>query len=163
MINYGIPASQIGYVKAGYPKPEGNELVIVALIQTLARRDYPESMGLVIFDECHTTVNIFTRICPECGYEFPPSEQPELEDNYLAKFGELLDEETKKKVTYIRGQRKSRFTKKLTPETLWELWYRRYPDDILCNDWLYQAVNRGDNSVAAQQQFLTFIILLTEE
>ena len=107
--------------------------------------------------QCHTTVNIFTRICPECGYEFPPSEMPESEDNYLARFGELLDEETKKKVTYIRSQRKSRFSKKLTPETLWELWYRRYPDDILCNDWLYQAVYRGDNSEAAQQQFLSYL------
>lgn len=55
LVKYGIPASTIGYIKAGYPSPDGHELVIVASIQTLARRDYPENVGLVIFDETHTT------------------------------------------------------------------------------------------------------------
>ncbi len=55
LISYGIRASQIGYIKAGYPHAEGSEMVIVASVQTLARRDYPENIGLVIFDESHTT------------------------------------------------------------------------------------------------------------
>ena len=107
--------------------------------------------------ECHAQINIFLRICPECGYVFPPGEQEELEDNFLPEFGELLDEETKKKITYIRSQRKARFTRKLVPDDLWALWSKRYSDTILCNDWLYQAVFRGDTSVAAQQQFLSYL------
>ncbi|MGK7937104.1 MAG: DEAD/DEAH box helicase family protein [Xenococcaceae cyanobacterium] len=107
--------------------------------------------------DCHALINIFLRICPECGYVFPPGEQSELFDNFLPEFGELLDEETKQKITYIRSQRKARFTKKLLPDDLWALWSKRYNDTILCNDWLYQAVFRGDTSVAAQQQFLSYL------
>ena len=107
--------------------------------------------------ECHAQINIFLRICPECGYEFPPGEQSELDDDFLPEFGELLDEETKQKITYIRSQRKSRFTKKLLPDDLWALWSKRYSDTILCNDWLYQAIFRGDTSLSAQQQFLSYL------
>ncbi len=51
--NYGVDS--IGYIKAGYPHCSESDMVIVASIQTLARRDYPENIGLVIFDETHTT------------------------------------------------------------------------------------------------------------
>ncbi len=105
---------------------------------------------------CHATINQFARICPECGFEFS-SDASEPEDSFLAEFGELLDEETKKKVTYIRAQRKSRFTRKLPPDPLWDNWQERYPNDLLCNDWLYQAVFRGDTTVAAQQKFLHYL------
>ncbi len=107
--------------------------------------------------ECHAQINVFLRICPECGYVFPPGEKEELEDDFLPEFGELLDDETKEKITYIRSQRKMRFTRKLVPDDLWALWSRRYSDTILCNDWLYQAVFRGDTSIAAQQQFLSYL------
>ncbi len=40
---------------------------------------------------------------------------------------------------------------------MWALWSKRYSDTILCNDWLYQAVFRGDTSIAAQQQFLSYL------
>ncbi len=106
---------------------------------------------------CHAQVNIFALICPECGYVFPGGEQPEPGDDYLAQFGELLDEETIAQVTYIRAQRKARFTKKLPPDEIWKLWERRYRDVLLCNAWLYQAVFRGDRSVAAQQEFLSYL------
>jgi superfamily II DNA or RNA helicase len=35
---------------------------------------------------CHALVYSFVLICPECGYEFPPS-QPEDEDCFLPHFG----------------------------------------------------------------------------
>ncbi len=54
LVAYGIPDSFVGYIKAGYPHAD-TEAVIVASVQTLARRDYPENIGLVIFDETHTT------------------------------------------------------------------------------------------------------------
>ena len=54
LVSYGIPSFEVGYIKAGYPHAD-NEAVIVASVQTLARRDYPKDIGLVIFDESHTT------------------------------------------------------------------------------------------------------------
>ena len=48
--NYGIEA---GIIKAGYR--ENRELPVqIASIQSLARRDLPKDIGLVIIDECHT-------------------------------------------------------------------------------------------------------------
>ena len=55
LTKYGISASKIAYLKAGYPKPRGHELVIIASIQTLAQREYPANIDLIIFDETHTT------------------------------------------------------------------------------------------------------------
>ena len=109
---------------------------------------------------CHAFINKFLRICPECGYVFPPGseeEQEALKDNFLPEFGELLDEEQTAKIAYIRAQRKARFTKNLNPDDLWDLWSLRYQDDILCNDWLYGAIFRGDRSTYAQQRFLSYL------
>ncbi len=107
---------------------------------------------------CHAHIWSFLMICPECGYEFPSSgSQEEEEDSFLAEFGELLDEETQARVKYIRAQRKTRFTKGLPPDHLWNLWQQRYPASLLCNDWLYQAVFRGDTGEAAQQAFLAYL------
>lgn len=49
---YGIEA---GYIKAGYLETDGSHPVVIASIQTLARRQLPDDIGLVIADECHTT------------------------------------------------------------------------------------------------------------
>ena len=117
----------------------------------------PQEVDTKECPNCHAQVNIFALICPECGYVFPGLDKPEPEDEYIAEFGELLDEETKEQVTYIRSQRKARFTKKQPPDDLWRLWSQRYLDTILCNAWLYQAVFRGDRSLAVQQEFLTYL------
>lgn len=55
LIGYGIPEETIGYIKAGYPHASDDQQVIVASIQSLARRDYPAKIGLIIVDEAHTT------------------------------------------------------------------------------------------------------------
>jgi superfamily II DNA or RNA helicase len=50
LLTYGIEA---GIIKAGYR--ENRELPVqIASIQSLARRDLPRDIGLVIIDECHT-------------------------------------------------------------------------------------------------------------
>jgi len=49
---YGIDC---GYIKAGYEQTDGSHQVIVASIQTLARREFPLDIGLVIVDEAHST------------------------------------------------------------------------------------------------------------
>jgi superfamily II DNA or RNA helicase len=107
---------------------------------------------------CRAMINKFSRICPECGYEFPTGmKEEEEEDLFLPEFGELFDEETRRKISYIRGQRKARFTKGLPPDVLWDKWNEHFPKDILCNDWLHEAVFRGNKSEAAQQAFLSYL------
>jgi superfamily II DNA or RNA helicase len=54
LIANDIPENEIGFIKAGY-KPLKNEQVAIASIQTLARRNFPPDIGLVIVDEAHTT------------------------------------------------------------------------------------------------------------
>ncbi len=73
-------------------------------------------------------------------------------------FGELLDPETKSKIRYIRSQRKARFTKGLPPDHLWDLWDKRNPGEMFCNDWLYGAVFKGDRSDTAQKMFEDYLL-----
>lgn len=55
LLNYDIPEYEVGFIKSGYPCAGHHERVIVASLQTLARRQYPENIGLVVFDEAHST------------------------------------------------------------------------------------------------------------
>jgi len=55
LVGYGIDKSLIGYIKAGHPHAGDEHQVIVASIQSLARRDFPPNIGLIIVDEAHTT------------------------------------------------------------------------------------------------------------
>lgn len=55
LIRYGVPQATIGFVKAGYPEHTKEHQVILSSVQTLARRKCPTRVGLVIFDESHTT------------------------------------------------------------------------------------------------------------
>lgn len=71
---YGIEA---GYIKAGYLETDGSHPVVIASIQTLARRQLPDDIGLVIADECHTTAWYDTyqsRVGQVYYYTLPPSE-----------------------------------------------------------------------------------------
>jgi superfamily II DNA or RNA helicase len=54
-IGYGIDQEEIGYIKAGHPHATESEPVIVASIQSLARREFPPNIGLILVDEAHTT------------------------------------------------------------------------------------------------------------
>ena len=110
--------------------------------------------------ECHAVLNIFCQICPECGYIFSlPDEDKDDDEQFVdGVFGELLDPETKEQIKYIRSQRKTRFTKGLPPDNLWETWEKKYPGKLLCNDWLYGSVFKGNNSSQAKQMFENYLL-----
>lgn len=55
LINYGLDKDAIGYIKAGYPHARDDHQVIVASVQSLARRNFPPNIKLIIIDEAHTT------------------------------------------------------------------------------------------------------------
>ncbi|MGB3532140.1 MAG: DEAD/DEAH box helicase family protein [Microcoleaceae cyanobacterium] len=105
---------------------------------------------------CHAMVPIQVMICPECGYEFPPKEKEE-DKEFDKKFGELFDPETKKIVSYCRGQRKNRFTRNLPPDPLWENFKVRYPDSILHAEWLLGSAFGIDDTEANRQKFLEYL------
>ncbi len=111
---------------------------------------------------CHAYINIFSQVCPECGFVFSTGEKDD-EKFVEAVFGELLDSEQMQQVKYIRSQRKSRFTKGLPPDPLWELWDNKYPGKLLCNDWLYGAVFKGDNSHQAQEEFTKYLYEVSDK
>lgn len=105
---------------------------------------------------CQATVNNFAQVCPECGFEFEGGSD-KSDDLLLREFGELLDEQTLSHIKYIRAQKKSRFTRNLDPEGIWELWDARCRDINLCHRWLYQAVFRGNIILATKQQYLEYL------
>jgi len=55
LVGYGLHEDKIGFIKAGYPHASDEDDVIVASIQSLARRDFPNDIGLIVVDEAHTT------------------------------------------------------------------------------------------------------------
>ncbi len=106
---------------------------------------------------CGAIVNNLVKYCPQCGQEFGCGSGKEAEDLYLVELGELFDEQTLEQIKYIRSQRKMRFPLGWPPDGLWDLWAKRYPSTILCNEWLYQAVFRGAGKRASMQQFLEYL------
>ena len=123
---------------------------------TLCPRPPKEKESTKQCPQCEAYINIFSQVCPECGFVFSTGEK---EDNSFveAVFGELLNREEMDQIRYIRSQRKTRFTKGLPPDNLWELWDNKYPGKLLCNDWLYGAVFKGDNSHKAQEEFTRYL------
>ena len=124
---------------------------------TLCPKSSSESEPTKNCPQCSAVVNNFCRLCPECGYVFSSGEKDEDEQFVKGTFGELFDPETLSQVKYIRSQRKMRFTKGLPPDNLWELWDKKYPGTLLCNDWLYGAVFKGERSNTAQKMFQDYL------
>ncbi len=118
-----------------------------------------EELGTKECPNCQEIVNKLVKICPHCGYIFGlETSEKEKDERFIeGVFGELLDREMKQRLRYIRSQRKMRFTKGLHPDHLWELWDQKYPGEILCNDWLYGAVFKGDGSSLAQKEFVNYL------
>ena len=106
---------------------------------------------------CHASVYSFARVCPECGFEFPPGEQEDEDngDNFIPDFGEMLSDEDRVKVGYLRSQLKSGYRKGLTPDRIWPLFRKKF-GHLPPNDWHLGAVFRGLNSPAQINEYREF-------
>jgi len=116
---------------------------------------------------CHASVYSFAKVCPECGYEFSPGE-PEDEDggdNFIPDFGEMLSDEDRIKVSYLRsGLRRTRFAsqlkrgykKGLNPDRIWPLFRKKF-GHLPPNDWHIGAVFRGLNSQFQVNDYREFL------
>ena len=107
---------------------------------------------------CHAYVYSFARICPECGYEFPPSEPSDESDeaNFFPDFGELLSDEDRVKFSYLRSQLKIGHKKGLNPDRIWPL-FRKKVGHLPPNDWHLGAVFRGHNSQFHINEYREFL------
>jgi hypothetical protein len=110
----------------------------------------PESPMTKDCPECGAAVWIFERVCPECGYEFPPGEKEEESESFEQEFGEMFDEETYQQVKYARSQRKVRFTKNQPPDKLWETFKAKFGEIVLIGDWLFGATFGSDTEYHRQ-------------
>ena len=107
---------------------------------------------------CHAYVYSFARICPECGYEFPPSEPSDESDeaNFFPDFGELLSDEDRVKFSYLRSQLKIGYKKGLNPDRNWHLFRKKF-GHLPPNDWHLGAVFKGHNSQFHINEYREFL------
>lgn len=108
--------------------------------------------------KCHALVYSFLMVCPECGFEFPFIEgiDEDPPDNFLPEFGELLTDEDRLKVTYLRSQLRAGYSKGLSPDRIWQLFEKKfghYPP----NEWHLGAVFRGKNSEFHRNAYREFL------
>ncbi len=113
--------------------------------------------------QCEAVLDPLILFCPECGYEFPhddPVEQDEKKESpsndIESTFGELFDEATRKKVAYIRSQRRKLFKANSQPDQIWTQW-DTCSRNILCHDWLKHAIFGSKPSPLAQYQMFAYL------
>lgn len=114
--------------------------------------------------ECHAAVPSFAQICPECGYEFTQDGEgeEELGDNDSLEFGEILSDEQKKQLGYLRGQLRKAYKSGKNVGRVSFLFWRKYqftPPDHWYKDAIFR---RGRNPhpqqrKADEQIFLQFL------
>lgn len=105
---------------------------------------------------CHSIIPAMLRVCPDCGYEFPPADEPVSESLFEEKFGELFDKETRAKVKYFRAEVKRRFTKKQPRDRAWDLYVKKF-NEYPINEWLEGAVFWGNNTQFNQERFVEYL------
>lgn len=107
---------------------------------------------------CHAEIYAFQMVCPECGYEFPPSEGEDEEDAEAsdAEFGEVFPPEVQPKIKYLRSQIRTRFKKRQPIDRVWETFnekFGHYPP----NEWHLGAIFGTDRSDVNRQKFLDYL------
>ena len=130
----------------------------------------PSDPALQACPSCGALVAALARICPECGCELTgegdSDADPEDEDgpdaDFEAEFGELFPLEQRDKVTYLRKQRRQRFTqwerhgKQQNPDRVWELYWERYQERPR-NSWLRGALFGRNWTEANRQRLLRYL------
>lgn len=103
---------------------------------------------------CHAAVPKFAQVCPECGHELTQDGdgQAELGSDESLPFGEILSDEQKKQLGYLRGQLRKAYTSNRDIGRVSFLFWRKYqftPPD----HWYEDAVfRRGKNQHPHQRK-----------
>jgi superfamily II DNA or RNA helicase len=109
--------------------------------------------------QCHAMIDKWAKICPECGYEFggdKEEEESEQLDLFNATFGELLDDEEKKKVTYVRSQMKRAYKAGRLVSKVRMMFHEKF-GEIPPRHWFLGAVFGGNNPTVNQKVYLEYL------
>ncbi len=101
--------------------------------------------------QCHASVPQFAKICPECGYEFPPGEEPDQDGGGDYVFGEILTDDQKKQCSYLRSQLQKAFKANRDIGRVSWLFWRKY-NYMPPHHWYRDAVFRRGKGVSESQR-----------
>jgi superfamily II DNA or RNA helicase len=120
---------------------------------SLCPKDKPVFTPTKECPECHASVPNFSKICPECSYEFEG--EGEGKDDGVnpgdAIFGELLSPEQKKQCSYLRSQLQRAYKKNKDIGRVSWLFHRQY-NFIPPQHWYQDAIFRRGRGVHEQQR-----------
>lgn len=112
--------------------------------------------------ECHAMIPIFSRICPECGFEFLGEAEEEDDGDDMPQFGELLTEEEQKHLRYIRQQMKTAHTKGRNPARVTKLFHDKF-GYFAPEEWFVGAIFGMKNPEANKQIYRNYLQLIRPE
>ncbi|MBW4597795.1 MAG: DEAD/DEAH box helicase [Brasilonema angustatum HA4187-MV1] len=102
--------------------------------------------------QCHASVPVFAKICPECGYEFSGEEESLDPPSYAdVAFGELLSEEQKEQCTYLRSQLQRAYKKERDIGRVSFLFHRKF-NFMPPEHWYEDAIFRRGKHAHEQQR-----------
>ncbi|NEP00860.1 MAG: DEAD/DEAH box helicase [Symploca sp. SIO2E9] len=108
--------------------------------------------------KCHAMVHALIKICPHCGYEFEFSfgVKTESSADEIPIFGEILSEQEKAQLSYVRGQMKRKYKAEANPMRVKTLFFKRFgyyaPDE-----WFVGAIFGGKYPNSSKVQYLQFL------
>lgn len=112
--------------------------------------------------ECHAMVPKFSRICPECGFEFFEEAEEEEDGDDMPQFGELLTEEEEKHLRYLRQQMKTAYTKGRNPARISALFRERF-GYLAPDEWFIGAIFGMKNVESNRQIYRNYLQLIRPE
>lgn len=105
--------------------------------------------------ECSFTNTVFARVCGQCGYEFSP-EQDEDEGDYDIELVEIFDNLTKKRIAYLRDQKRKCYEEGLSPDIPVDMFRAKW-GFIPPKEWHQHAILGKRPSQKRKQEFLDYL------
>lgn len=106
--------------------------------------------------QCGEEISIFARICPCCGYEFPPGEDEEEVILPPGTLNEQFDKLTRQQLKDARAWRKQSFQEWLHPDWVFEQFDRVYGYPLPAH-WLEGACLRRNHSQRSRTKYLGWL------
>ena len=86
----------------------------------------------------------FSKICVNCGEEFP-TKNKKNEEPFVPEFGEILDKRTLHLIKFIRSEKKRVYSDNLNPDIATEQFFNKYPNDFFFPNWLRASIFNEDS------------------
>lgn len=114
-----------------------------------------------ICPDCHSSMSMFARICPECGYEFKSksdeTDSPEFEELELdIPMVEYFCKEDVERLNFFRSEKKRCYFERSHPDTAKTLFFEKYGYQAPF-DWGYQAVFGASATKQDMDGFVSYL------